>query len=114
MQAAGPQGPLPATDAVIEGLPRVKLDEDAIGELTRLGLPADRQKRVHLKIALCARMTLSPEMRSCEFHASEYCRQPPVDEQMLTARHIFHVDCLQPLLKTNGSCPVWSVSHNQR
>lgn len=33
MQAAGPQGPLPATDAVIEGLPRVKLDEDAIGEL---------------------------------------------------------------------------------
>lgn len=38
MQAAGPQGPLPATDAVIEGLPRVKLDEDAIGELT--GSPA--------------------------------------------------------------------------
>ena len=34
MQAAGPQGPLPATDAVIEGLPRVKLDEDAIGEMT--------------------------------------------------------------------------------
>jgi len=34
MQAAGPQGPLPATDAVIEGLPRVKLDEDAISEQT--------------------------------------------------------------------------------
>ena len=33
MQAAGPQGPLPATDAVIEGLPRFKLDEQAIGKL---------------------------------------------------------------------------------
>jgi hypothetical protein len=72
MQAAGPQGPLPATDAVIEGLPRVKLDEDAIGELTR-PFEADRQRRVHSKIALCARMISSPEMRSCEFHASEYC-----------------------------------------
>jgi hypothetical protein len=36
MQAAGPQGPLPATDAVIEGLPRIKLDADAIGELLRV------------------------------------------------------------------------------
>jgi E3 ubiquitin-protein ligase RNF115/126 len=31
MQAAGPQGPLPATDAVIEGLPRSTLDEKSIG-----------------------------------------------------------------------------------
>jgi E3 ubiquitin-protein ligase RNF115/126 len=33
MQAAGPQGPLPATDAVIEGLPRFSLDVKALGEL---------------------------------------------------------------------------------
>ena len=32
MHATGPQGPIPATDAVIEGLPRFKLDEAAIGE----------------------------------------------------------------------------------
>ena len=32
MQAAGPQGPIPATDAVIEGLPRLKLDAESIGE----------------------------------------------------------------------------------
>jgi hypothetical protein len=71
MQAAGPQGPLPATDAVIEGLPRVELDEDAIGELTSPRLLADRQKRVHLRIAPYARTILYPEMRSCEFHASK-------------------------------------------
>jgi hypothetical protein len=32
MQAAGPQGPLPASDVVIEGLPRFKVDEKALGE----------------------------------------------------------------------------------
>lgn len=32
MHATGPQGPIPATDAVIEGLPRFKLDEAALGE----------------------------------------------------------------------------------
>ena len=32
IQAAGPQGPIPATDAVIEGLPRLKLDAESIGE----------------------------------------------------------------------------------
>lgn len=31
MQQAGPQGPIPATDAVIEGLPRSTLDEQSIG-----------------------------------------------------------------------------------
>ena len=71
MQAAGPQGPLPATDAVIEGLPRVRLDEDAIGELTP-PFEANSQRRVHSRIALCVRMTLCPETRSCGFHASEY------------------------------------------
>jgi E3 ubiquitin-protein ligase RNF115/126 len=32
MQATGPQGPIPATDALIEGLPRSKLDEESIGK----------------------------------------------------------------------------------
>ena len=32
MQAAGPQGPLPASDVVIEGLPRFKLTEETLGE----------------------------------------------------------------------------------
>lgn len=33
MQAAGPQGPLPATDAVIEGLPRFTFNDKTLGEL---------------------------------------------------------------------------------
>lgn len=33
MHAAGPQGPLPATDAVIEGLPRFNFDEKSLGRL---------------------------------------------------------------------------------
>lgn len=32
MHAAGPQGPIPASDVVIEGLPRKKLDEKSLGE----------------------------------------------------------------------------------
>jgi E3 ubiquitin-protein ligase RNF115/126 len=34
MQQAGPQGPIPASDTVIEGLPRLKLDEESLGALT--------------------------------------------------------------------------------
>jgi hypothetical protein len=72
MQAAGPQGPLPATDAVIEGLPRVKLDADAIGELwlTQPFTQADCQKRALSKTVPCVRMITSLVMRSCESHAS--------------------------------------------
>lgn len=32
MQAAGPQGPLPAADVVIEGLPRLTYTEDSLGQ----------------------------------------------------------------------------------
>lgn len=42
MHAAGPQGPLPATDAVIEGLPRIVLDEKTLGE----GLPDGAHPRI--------------------------------------------------------------------
>lgn len=33
MQQAGPQGPIPASDTVIEGLPRSKLTEESLGQL---------------------------------------------------------------------------------
>jgi E3 ubiquitin-protein ligase RNF115/126 len=33
MHAAGPQGPLPASDIVIEGLPRLTFTEESLGEL---------------------------------------------------------------------------------
>ncbi len=32
MQAAGPQGPLPAADVVIEGLPKIMFTEESLGE----------------------------------------------------------------------------------
>lgn len=31
MHAAGPQGPIPASEVVIDGLPRKKLDEKSLG-----------------------------------------------------------------------------------
>jgi E3 ubiquitin-protein ligase RNF115/126 len=42
MQAAGPQGPLPASDIVIEGLPRFTFDEKSLGVSGGSGgVPAD-------------------------------------------------------------------------
>jgi E3 ubiquitin-protein ligase RNF115/126 len=32
MQAAGPQGPIPATEVVIEGLPRLTFTEESLGQ----------------------------------------------------------------------------------
>ena len=32
MRAAGPQGPLPASDIVIEGLPKFKLTKESLGK----------------------------------------------------------------------------------
>jgi hypothetical protein len=33
MHAAGPQGPIPASDVVIDGLPRFKLTDESLGRL---------------------------------------------------------------------------------
>lgn len=34
MEAAGPQGPVPANETVIEGLPRFTFDTDSLGRLS--------------------------------------------------------------------------------
>ncbi|EIW68167.1 hypothetical protein TREMEDRAFT_63337 [Tremella mesenterica DSM 1558] len=81
MQAAGPQGPLPATDAVIEGLPRYKLDEKALE---------------------------TSQFKDCPVCKDDFAVG---DEVMrIPCKHIFHPDCLQPWLKVNGSCPVCRFS----
>jgi len=81
MQAAGPQGPIPASDVVIEGLPRYPLTEESL------------EKSVYKDCPVCKE----------DFN--------PSDEVMLVpCGHIFHPDCLQPWLKTNGSCPVCRFS----
>ena len=35
LRAAGPQGPLPASDVVIEGLPRFELTQEVLGQLAQ-------------------------------------------------------------------------------
>ncbi|KAK8854767.1 hypothetical protein IAR55_003506 [Kwoniella newhampshirensis] len=81
MQAAGPQGPLPATDVVIEGLPRFKFDEKTLAQSTYKDCPICKDDFVV---------------------GDEVMRIP--------CSHIFHPDCLQPWLKVNGSCPVCRFS----
>ena len=54
MHATGPQGTIPATDAVIEGLPRFKLDEAAIGEYP-VSIKLIHQPKVLSRIVPCAR-----------------------------------------------------------
>lgn len=36
MHAAGPQGPIPASEAVVEGLPRITFTEESLGELNAM------------------------------------------------------------------------------
>ncbi|GFZ49583.1 hypothetical protein JCM24511_07703 [Saitozyma sp. JCM 24511] len=81
MQAAGPQGPLPASDVVIEGLPRFKVDEKALEQSQFKDCPVCKD----------------------DFEIGDEVMRIP-------CAHIFHVDCLQPWLKVNGSCPVCRFS----
>jgi hypothetical protein len=72
MQAAGPQGPLPASDVVIEGLPRFKVDEKALG--VPLLDPAQArahglQNKASSRIVPFARTILRSETKSCEYPA---------------------------------------------
>ncbi|WWC93814.1 hypothetical protein V866_000650 [Kwoniella sp. B9012] len=82
MQAAGPQGPLPASDIVIEGLPRFKFD--------------DEKKLAQSTYKDC------PVCKDDFVVGDEVMRIP--------CAHIFHPDCLVPWLKQNGSCPVCRFS----
>ncbi|WWC63333.1 uncharacterized protein I303_105933 [Kwoniella dejecticola CBS 10117] len=82
MQAAGPQGPLPASDIVIDGLPRFKFD--------------DEKKLAQSTYKDC------PVCKDDFALGDEVVRIP--------CAHIFHPDCLVPWLKQNGSCPVCRFS----
>ncbi|KAL7422499.1 hypothetical protein Q5752_003147 [Cryptotrichosporon argae] len=81
MQAAGPQGPLPASDVVIEGLPRFTFDEKSLESSTYKDCPVCKD----------------------DFGVGDEVMRIPCS-------HIFHPECLQPWLKVNGSCPVCRFS----
>ncbi|WVR07511.1 hypothetical protein IAU60_004553 [Kwoniella sp. DSM 27419] len=82
MQAAGPQGPLPASDVVIEGLPRFKFEDE--------------------------KQLAQSVYKDCPVCKDDFA----VGDQVvrIPCAHIFHPDCLVPWLKTNGSCPVCRFS----
>ncbi|WWC71536.1 uncharacterized protein I206_105494 [Kwoniella pini CBS 10737] len=82
MQAAGPQGPLPASDIVINGLPRFKFDEEK-------------------KLA-------QSTYKDCPVCKDDFAIGDEVVR--IPCAHIFHPDCLIPWLKQNGSCPVCRFS----
>lgn len=81
MQATGPQGPLPASKTVIDGLPRFKLDEETL------------EKSTYKDCSICMD----------DFKLGEEVVRVPCG-------HIFHPDCLIPWLEVNGSCPVCRFS----
>jgi len=94
MQAAGPQGPLPASDEVIEGLPKFTFDEQTLGRLHDLKPSVDRPEK-------------SP-YKDCPVCMEDFVVKDTVTQ--LPCKHIFHPDCLTPWLKSNGSCPVCRYS----
>lgn len=76
--AANANGPPPASDVVIEGLPRLTLDQNTL------------EASNHKNCSIC----LTP------FEIGEKAVRIP-------CKHIFHEDCLVPWLKQNGTCPEW-------
>ncbi|KAK1927145.1 hypothetical protein DB88DRAFT_543629 [Papiliotrema laurentii] len=81
MQAAGPQGPIPASEVVIKGLPRYTLTETTLAESPFKDCPVCKD----------------------DFEIGQEVMRIP-------CTHIFHPDCLEPWLRTNGSCPVCRFS----
>ncbi|CAI2177038.1 14529_t:CDS:2 [Funneliformis geosporum] len=79
-QQAGRQAPPPATDEMIENLPKTKISKKQIVE-EQLGCPVCKD----------------------EFKIGEEA----VD---LPCTHTFHYDCIKPWLKMNGTCPVCRYS----
>ncbi|ODO06723.1 hypothetical protein I350_04082 [Cryptococcus amylolentus CBS 6273] len=81
MDAAGPQGSVPANDTVIEGLPRFTFDEKSLSQSQFKDCPVCKD----------------------DFQVDDAVVRIP-------CQHTFHDDCLVPWLKQNGTCPVWQVS----
>ncbi|GMK59239.1 hypothetical protein CspeluHIS016_0702540 [Cutaneotrichosporon spelunceum] len=77
MQAAGPQGPLPASQDTIRGLERFTFDEKTLAE--------------------------SP-YKDCPVCMDDFMIGDAVIK--IPCGHEFHPDCLTPWLERNGSCPV--------
>ncbi|GAA5927663.1 uncharacterized protein JCM15063_005959 [Sporobolomyces koalae] len=76
-QAAGRAGPVPATEEMIEKLPKVEVTPDLLS---------------HDTVKDC---TICQD----DFVVSETLASLP-------CRHLFHPDCIVPWLKTSGTCPV--------
>ncbi|GAA6004925.1 hypothetical protein JCM11491_002279 [Sporobolomyces phaffii] len=76
-QAAGRAGPVPATEEMIEKLPKVEVTPDLLS---------------HDTVKDC---TICQD----DFAVSETLASLP-------CRHLFHPDCIVPWLKTSGTCPV--------
>ncbi|WVQ82327.1 hypothetical protein IAT38_004455 [Cryptococcus sp. DSM 104549] len=81
MQAAGPQGPVPANETVIQGLPRSTFDEKSLAASTYKDCPVCKD----------------------DYEVGQEVMKVPCG-------HIFHPDCLQPWLRQNGTCPVCRFS----
>ncbi|RGB43914.1 hypothetical protein C1646_737618 [Rhizophagus diaphanus] len=79
-QQAGRQAPPPATDEIIENLPKSKITKKQVVE-EQLGCPVCKD----------------------EFQIDE-------EAVYLPCTHTFHYDCIKPWLKMNGTCPVCRYS----
>lgn len=78
MQAAGPQGPIPAPDDVIRNLPHFTFTEASLKESA---------------------------FDDCAVCKEDFLVGDKVIK--LPCEHVYHEDCLVPWLERNGSCPVW-------
>ncbi|WVQ74907.1 hypothetical protein IAR50_004515 [Cryptococcus sp. DSM 104548] len=81
MDAAGPQGSVPANDTVIEGLPRFNFDGKSLAQSQFKDCPVCKD----------------------DFQVNDAVVRIP-------CQHLFHDDCLVPWLKQNGTCPVCRFS----
>ncbi|OXM78657.1 hypothetical protein C364_03586 [Cryptococcus neoformans Bt63] len=81
MEAAGPQGPVPANETVIEGLPRFTFDTDSLAK---------------------------SQFRDCPVCKDDF--EIGNEVMLIPCGHIYHPDCLVPWLRQNGTCPVCRFS----
>ncbi|XAO25661.1 hypothetical protein I312_104489 [Cryptococcus bacillisporus CA1280] len=81
MEAAGPQGPVPANETVIEGLPRFTFDKDYLAK---------------------------SQFRDCPVCKDDF--EIGNEVMLIPCGHIYHPDCLIPWLRQSGTCPVCRFS----